>query len=243
MPKQKSGKPARKDKEAQGKAQKETDCGELVVPPKELSKPLRARIVAVANLRVISPSEFAREFHEKIDEVAYDFRVLRDKGWLELVTEAPGLRGSSRHMYRATKRALIRGAEWRLFSTAIKAGFRQVTLQDFAARAAQAIDAGTFDAQDDSNFAWKAIVLDDEGWRALAEAMKRTFDEVMQIEADSAERLGSGKAKHQAIPATFAIAGFESPEEEQPELPADEKPKVKGKKNGKGAGSAKRRKK
>jgi hypothetical protein len=239
VPKGESGKPPREGKKAQDKAQKEAACDELVVPPRELSKPLRARIMGIASQRIICPSEFAREYRESLDEVSYDFRVLRDKGWLELVTEAPGLRGPNKHMYRATKRAFIQGVEWRMFSTAIKVGFREISLKDFVIHAVRAIAAGTFDARDESSFGWKDGLFDEEGWAASVELLQRTFKQIMGNEEASAERLASGESKT-AIRATFAIAGFESPPGEEP---VDEKPKAKPKKKGKGAGSTKRRKK
>lgn len=217
---------------------------EVVCAPKALTRRERVRILAVAVERLISPSEYARERGKDISNIAYDFRCLRDEGFIELAENVP-VRGSVKHMYRATRRGLVNDAEWRLYSAAIKAGFREATLEDFVARAADAIAAGTFDAKDNSNFSWKAIWLDDEGWIAFVKVMKRAYDEVMEIEAESAER--AEKVGTALFAATFAIAGFLSPEpkategkDEESRKPAPRKPR-KGKrdKGGQGKGKSK----
>jgi len=207
-----------------------TEDDELVCAPKALTKPERVQILAIAHQRPISPSEFAREHGKDVSKIAYDFRVLRDKGYIELAEKIP-VRGTVKHMYRATKRGFVDDAEWRLYNAAIKAGFREATLKDFVARAAEAIAAGTFDAKDNSNFSWKAIWLDEEGWIAFVKVLKRAYDEVMEIEADSAER--AAKTGAVLFAATFAVAGFLSPEpkagEEEDEEPKKKPPKKKGK--------------
>jgi DNA-binding transcriptional ArsR family regulator len=195
---------------------------EGVVADKALTDRTRVRIMGVGNKHMTSPSDFSRETGEDLSRVAYHFRVLRDKGYLELVEEVK-VRGSVKHMYKGTRRALVKDAEWRLYNAGIKAGFRTATLQDFVTNAAEAIVAETFDALDDSNFSWKALWLDEQGWIDTTKIMKRAYDEVMEVEVASAERAAKAGAALFAV--TFAIAGFESPAKKQPEKKAKKKPK------------------
>jgi DNA-binding transcriptional ArsR family regulator len=197
---------------AETPAGRQPELNEGVVVDKALTDRLRVRIIGVANLRPTSPSDFARETGEDLSRVAYHFRVLRDKGYLELLEEIQ-IRGGVKHLYKGTRRALVKDAEWRLYSAATKAGFRTATLQNFAAVAAEAIVAGTFDARDDSNFSWKAIRLDERGWTEMVEVMKRAYDRVMELEVESAQR--AAEEGVELIAVTFAVAGFEVPGKRQ----------------------------
>lgn len=238
MPENSGKDPADKDRngaaerrEAETEADDQCGLSDAVVADKAFTDRLRVRIMGVGMKHLTSPSEFARETGEDLSRVSYHFRVLRNKGYLELVEEVP-IRGSVRHMYKATRRALVKDAEWRLYNAAAKAGFRTATLQDFVAVAAEAILAGTFDAKDDSNFSWKATWLDEQGWIDLVRIMKRAYDEVMDLEPASAQRAADIGAP--LFPVVFAIAGFESPESEQPTAKAKKERRAKGKKGKRG---------
>lgn len=73
--------------------------------------PLRADIVTTALQRLYSPSEYAREADIKLGTASYHFKVLKEKGLLELVELVP-VRGATKHMYRANKAAFIDDREW-----------------------------------------------------------------------------------------------------------------------------------
>lgn len=66
---------------------------------KAIAHPLRLQVLALANQRTISPSEFSEEMRAPLSTVAYHFRKLADLGFLELVEEVPK-RGSKEHRYR-----------------------------------------------------------------------------------------------------------------------------------------------
>jgi len=67
------------------------------------SDPLKAQIVAVALQRLYSPSEYAREAGVDLRIASYAFKVLREKGVLELVKEERVRGATLKHMYRATE--------------------------------------------------------------------------------------------------------------------------------------------
>lgn len=217
--------------DAEEKAEEACEAGQGIVADKTLSDRLRFRILGVGLKHLTSPSDFSRETGEDLSKVSYHFRVMRDLGDLELVDEIK-VRGSLKHMYRATRQAMIKTAEWKLYNAAIKAGIRTATLQDFVATAAEAILAGTFDAKDDSNFSWKACLMDEQGWADLMGILKRAYDEAVEVEVQSAQRAAEDKTT--LFPVTFAVAGFESSTREQPaaddEQEPEEKPKSKEKK-------------
>lgn len=73
---------------------------------KAIAHPLRLQILALANQRTISPSEYSDEMGASLSTVAYHFRKLFELGFLELVEEVPK-RGSREHRYRS-RRGLVK---------------------------------------------------------------------------------------------------------------------------------------
>ncbi len=71
---------------------------------KAIAHPLRLQILALANQRTISPSEYSEEMGASLSTVSYHFRKLADLGFLELVEEIPK-RGSREHRYRGRRPA------------------------------------------------------------------------------------------------------------------------------------------
>lgn len=69
---------------------------------KAIAHPLRLQILALANQRTISPSEYSEEMGASLSTVSYHFRKLADLGFLELVEEIPK-RGSREHRYRGRR--------------------------------------------------------------------------------------------------------------------------------------------
>jgi hypothetical protein len=171
--------------------------------------PLRVHILAIAIQRPISPSEFSREFDCPRWAAAYNFKVLAKHGFLELVEKIP-VRGSTKHMYRATKNGYISTQDWGLVAPALQPGIAGAALQDFNGRVTQALELGTFCARDDSYLLWAPITLDEISWPKFVEMMAWAYHEAKELEVETVERRAKGEADGY-VPATFAIAGFESP--------------------------------
>lgn len=175
---------------------------------KAIAHPLRLQILALANQRTISPSEYSEEMGASLSTVAYHFRKLLELGFLELVEEIPK-RGSKEHRYRGCRRGLIGDAGWKQLGKATRAGVRIAGFQDLIARCTRAVSAGTFDARQDAIFYWVGGGIDETGWKELVEASRQLIDRVKAIEGASAERAAEGG--EECFPTTFAIAAFESP--------------------------------
>jgi DNA-binding transcriptional ArsR family regulator len=171
--------------------------------------PLRVQILALAIQRPISPSEFADESGCPLSVVSYHFRVLRDKGFLELVEKVP-VRGSTKHMYRATKSGFISDTEWGQVSQALRPGIAGAVLQDFNSRVTQAMEAGTLYSRDDTCMYWIPLSLDEMAWSKFVEMMAWAIKEAKEYEVETTDRRANGE-KAASFPVTFAIAGFESP--------------------------------
>jgi len=175
---------------------------------KAIAHPLRLQILALANQRTISPSEYSEEMGAPLSTVAYHFRKLAELGFLELVEEVPK-RGSQEHRYRGCRRGLVSDTDWRQLGKATQAGVRIAGFQDLIARCTQAVNAETFDSRDDAIFYWVGGGMDEAGWGEFVEASRQLIDRVKEIENASAERAAEGG--EECFPTTFAVAAFESP--------------------------------
>lgn len=174
-----------------------------------IKDPLRVQILAVAIKRPVSPSEFAKQVDCRLSVVAYHFRVLVKHGFLELVELIP-VRGSTKHMYRATKNGYISDTSWAQIAEVLRPGIAGAALQDFVGQLKRALDTGSFYARDDSYLLWVSLALDEVSWPKFVELMGRAYSEAKELEVETVERRANGEAEG-SVPATFAIAGFESP--------------------------------
>jgi len=177
---------------------------------KALANSLRVEILAVLSHRHISPVQFTREYGGRLSKVSYHFKVLEGYGCIELAEKVPR-RGAVEHIYRSAKRPLLGDSDWRQLPKSIQAGVSGAILQSLIVRASAAIEKGTFDARDDRHFTWTPLSVDEEGWRELMALLRSALSQATEVEERSNDRMA--KSGEQAIPATVALAGFESPPE------------------------------
>src|SRR5215211_6464722 len=91
---------------------------------KALSHPLRPRILQrLDDGGVASPNQLAEALGERLGNVSYHVRILRELRLVELVRTAPR-RGALEHFYRATVRPWLDDEQW----AALPRGFRARTL-------------------------------------------------------------------------------------------------------------------
>jgi DNA-binding transcriptional ArsR family regulator len=175
---------------------------------KALSHELRVQILAVANEREISPSQFSREFDVPLSNVSYHFRELVKFDCIELVRKVPA-RGSFEHRYVGSRRGIIADGDWRALGKGAQAGIRIAGFQDLITRCTQAVAAETFDSREDATFYWVGGNVDEIGWGKLQKSIRRLIREIEDSEVESAQRAADGEGE--TFPTTFGVLGFESP--------------------------------
>ena len=116
-----------------------------------ISHPVRFRIISAMNApeRNASPKELAEEFDLDVKRVAYHVRELADLGYLELVDTEPR-HGSIEHVYRPVQRFEAWSLEWNELFPAFKQIVAASALGIGVAAVGASIDAGRFEARDDS---------------------------------------------------------------------------------------------
>jgi len=155
---------------------------------KAMSHPLRAAILRILADRTASPAEMARELDEELSNVSYHAKQLVELQCAELVSTRP-VRGALEHFYRATERHLIDTEEWEeldpLIAEDLVCEFMQKILDDFVLSARAKLIGG----DKDFHLTRTPLVLDAEGLQEALEVHERARLELLEIEAQSADRL------------------------------------------------------
>src|SRR5215212_10154673 len=128
---------------------------------KAIGHPLRMQLLIRLNERVASPVELARELDESVQLVSYHVRILRDLGFVELVSTTPR-RGAIEHHYRAVRRPFFSDADLAALPPNARTALAGNTLQALLNDAAVAIEAGALDAREDAHISRTDLLLDEE---------------------------------------------------------------------------------
>lgn len=175
---------------------------------KALSHPMRARILGILDERVASPNEIAEIIEERLPNVSYHVRALLDLGCIELVDTAQR-RGAIEHYYRAVVRPFFSDRDWKRLPRSGRQAISDAALRIIWEDVGDALRAGTFESRPDRHLSHNDVVLDDEGWREVAEILNGMISEVQRIASASAKRLKT--ANGEGIPATVVAMQFELP--------------------------------
>ncbi|MBS1886373.1 MAG: winged helix-turn-helix transcriptional regulator [Actinobacteria bacterium] len=132
-----------------------------------LGHPLRVKILEVVQRRQASPSELTEMLSAPLGNVAYHVRVLEKCGCIEQVATARR-RGAVEHYFRARPRSYIGHQDWRKVPKSLRDAVSGASLGTFFDRAADALEAGTMDARDDTTLNWMPMSVDATGWAEVA---------------------------------------------------------------------------
>jgi DNA-binding transcriptional ArsR family regulator len=181
---------------------------------KALAHPLRTRILAALENRTASPSELAEELGASLGVLSYHVRRLTALGFLKLVKRVPR-RGAVEHYYTAVARPRITDEAWGATPAIVKEATLRAALDQIGGIVRGAAIGGGFDPPE-AHLSRAPVVVDREGWLALAGELQALMGRVQQIEVESRGRLElSDHAGERA--ATVVLMLFGTP----PEPPSD----------------------
>lgn len=175
---------------------------------KALAHPLRVQILTILNQRVASPNELSFELDAGLSLISYHVKVLREHGCIDLV-ETKQRRGATEHFYRATVRPYLSDDDWRRLPPSARDGISHALLGMMVEDATAALEAGSFDEFDDSHMSRTPMVVDRQGWDDVTTLLKDTLDRILEIQADSANRLAA--AGEEGFSTKVEIMHFKSP--------------------------------
>jgi DNA-binding transcriptional ArsR family regulator len=174
-----------------------------------ISSEITIKVLVVLVERAASPKEIAARLGLKVPTVSHHVKKLLRMELIELVEERE-VRGAIQHVYRAVVRPIVSTEEWEKLSLAQRQRFSLWIVQMILLDAAKSFDAGVFDARSSRHLSRTPLVVDGEGLEEVAEIQNRALNEIIQVEAVSAERmLDSGETGLNLIAAMMC---FELPE-------------------------------
>jgi DNA-binding transcriptional ArsR family regulator len=158
-----------------------------------MSHPTRVHAMSILRERAASPREVAKEIGERLNNVTYHVNQLLKLGCVELV-RTERVRGGRvlEHFYRAKRRLYFDEAGWQALTEKERHDLVSVSLRMIAEDLTNAMAAGTIFGDGNSHLSRTAMVVDEEGWREVAEVLVRATAELFEIEAGVNERSAAG---------------------------------------------------
>jgi len=154
---------------------------------KALSHPLRQRILQCFNDRgVLSPSELAEVLGERLGNVSYHVRILRELGYLELVRIEPR-RGALEHFYRAKIGPWLDEEQWARLPATFRRATNDRTVAKILDDASTASQEGGFDGPE-THVSRIELAVDEEGSMQITALLAATLEAALQIHAESTRR-------------------------------------------------------
>lgn len=172
---------------------------------KALSVPVRGAIMVVLTERVASTRELADMFGETLENIAGHLRKLVKVNLIEQVDES-SRRG---RFYKAMARPILHLESWeklpRLYRELNSVWVAQLIIGDLV----ESIHGGVFDARAGRTMLRSQVVVDEQGFDELEAVGVRYIEEIMDVQARSAERIVSSDDEGFRV-STCALA-FELP--------------------------------
>jgi DNA-binding transcriptional ArsR family regulator len=171
-----------------------------------LGHPLRVKILEVVQLRKASPSELTDLLQAPLGNVAYHVRVLEKCGCIEQVATARR-RGAVEHYFRARPRSYIGHQDWRKVPKSLRDSVTGSSLGTFFDKAADALEAGTMDARDDTTLSWMPMAVDQPGWAEVAAVFEAVTNRLEAIHELCRRRMEQAGEEPTAL--VVGMAAFE----------------------------------
>lgn len=173
-----------------------------------MSHPLRVRILYAMNSpeRRCSATDIAEETGIDVKRLSYHMRELASLGFVEQVDERP-VRGSLEKIY-----APIKGVEaWALEYLAMPPALKQILAANVLRHGVEAlgaaIDAGTFDARDDSMLGQDTFWADERGAQEAMAILDGALKSLLEVRENAKARLT--EAGEDRILVSYLLAGYE----------------------------------
>jgi DNA-binding transcriptional ArsR family regulator len=171
---------------------------------KALSHPLRCRILTLLDERVASPKEIEGLLEENLHTVCRHIKVLEETECIELVA-TDKRRGGTQHFYKAIVRPILdtEAAEKlpKLLREAQSVQFIPLVFGDVI----ESVEARAFDAHPARSLLRTNLVLDDEGMRESGEVAIKCWNELQEVQAQSAGRLAAREEEGMNVSSAILI--------------------------------------
>lgn len=155
---------------------------------KALAHPTRVQILSILNDGPSSPSKIAKRLDDvSLNLTSHHIKVLRELGCVELVREVTH-GGRTEHVYRATRRQHFKPDEWKEVEPHDRQPITISILRLVSEDVGKSLASGKFDELPDNHLSRSPLDVDQTGWEELVSILNRTLEEVLEVNARSAER-------------------------------------------------------
>jgi DNA-binding transcriptional ArsR family regulator len=180
-----------------------------------LAHPLRQQLLIMLHKHgVSSPRELAERSGERLPNLSYHMRVLRDAGCIELVRTEPR-RGAIEHFYRASARPILDDDQWASLPISVRRALFGQTLREMWDDVLAAANTGGFDdPQAHVSRTW--FQLDEIAWNGLVQEMADMLEKAFALHAESAARLADGGDQENVRRVAMGLLLFERGETADP---------------------------
>lgn len=172
-----------------------------------LNHPLRTEIIAILSDICASPRELADILDEPLSNVSYHTKELLKLKCVEVVDKEQ-VRGATKTRYRATMRMLLDNPDWERLGKAVRTGISVNAMNEVTRRAADAIEAGTFDQRADRTLITMKLDVDEPGWAEVNAALRTAYERIGEVEVETALRKAEGAKTFRM---TASLLGYPSP--------------------------------
>jgi hypothetical protein len=168
--------------------------------------------LVVLNERSAEATELAARLGVDVATMKGHLEKMRAQGLIEVVGDLPNGAVAERR-YRALVRALWSNEEWASLSLDERRQLSAWIVKMIVTDADVALEAGSFNARDDSHASRSASVVDERGWRELTRIYSDALEASFAVQAESAERLA--ESGEDGVTVISAMLCFEVPAPEQ----------------------------
>lgn len=172
-----------------------------------LNHPLRTEIIAILSDTAASPREMADMLDEPLSNVSYHTKELLKLKCVEVV-DREQVRGAMKTRYRATTKMLLDNPDWERLGKAVRTGISVNAINEVTRRAADAMEAGTFDRRTDRTLITMKLDVDEQGWLDVNEALRTAYERIGEVEVEAAMRKAEGASTFRM---TASLLGYPSP--------------------------------
>lgn len=160
---------------------------------------IRADILCYLNEGPRSPSDLASLLNIKLSTVEHHIKELLASRSIELAYVKEGGGNTKQHFYRAVELPYFTEEEMWALPFETRQEIYGLILQSGAAEALAAFRAGKVSSDPAVCMAWSWFNLDTQGRRDLADENVRSWNRMMEIEAESANRLATSSEESVSI--------------------------------------------
>jgi len=167
-------------------------------------------LLRILSERSATPRELAEILGEDASDVLDRLVELWAESCIEVVEEVEPHGEAMDRRYRIATPIFVDDREAEELSSTTREEITISVLQSIFTETLVALRTGSFEARADRHLSWKALRLDEEGWRQLMALLLRTLKEAEAIEESARERLATvGEAGFEAV---VTLMGFERSE-------------------------------